>query len=154
MSIYRPVERRGPTGEGEPNARRKSHPMPCFSPLIGEWAATDSAPYQQALADVEKLKHRMDAYLEMAGMCRPDGTRAELPGVRRADDAQPFDLGLVKGPLMPSLAQHCLCDGIGFYQLYELQSPSGSPPPQLRAEFPPPVQCRPRGGGGHLRGGS
>ncbi len=96
--------------------------MPCFSPLIGEWAATDSAPYQQALADIEKLKHMIDAYLEMAGMCRPDGTRAELPGVRRADYAQPFDLGLVKGPLMHSLAQHCLCDGIGFYQLYELQS--------------------------------
>ncbi len=99
--------------------------MPCFSEPIGGWATTDSSHYQGALADVARAKHMIDCYLNMNGISTPDGSPATLPGKKVDLKLVPFSMSLVTDELIYTLGQHCMCDGIDFYRVYEMRSVIG-----------------------------
>ena len=89
--------------------------------MVGETEPPESPPFQQMQARAERAIHMIDSYLLLH--------RIDLPlGARRPDRRidlgrlKPFSLTQIAGELVHRMAQHCLCDGLGFYELYEMAS--------------------------------
>lgn len=100
--------------------------MPCFSSLVGEWAAYDEPAFQSELARAERMLHVVDCYLVLSGMRPPRKTRVEVPG--DVGELRPFCLADLDGEWVHRVAQHCLCDGVDFYSVYQMESVLDSRP--------------------------
>lgn len=89
--------------------------------MVGETHPPESSAFQEMLARAERAVHMINSYLLLNQISLPLGARR--PELRaNPGNLKPFALTRIDGPLVHRMAQHCLCDGIGFYEMYEMAS--------------------------------
>ena len=98
--------------------------MPCYEPW-DSWLTPGTPEYSTAKKRVEAIadssRHAIDAYLQMHDV-EPLARRRHLPFEPDDRTPRPFDLAKLSLGLIHSLAQHCLCDGVGPIELMDAAS--------------------------------
>ena len=98
--------------------------MPCYTPWYA-FLEPGTEPYEEARRRVEAMAESMqrviDAYLQMHEIEPPRG-RIDMPQHPETVRLRPFDASAMSTELLHRIAQHCVCDEVGYSTLSDIAS--------------------------------
>jgi len=89
--------------------------------MVGELEPPESPEFQSWLNRAERAVHLVNSYLLLHQIALPLG--AKRPDIRlEQGKLAPFSLERIGEELGHRMAQHCVCDRVDFYDLYQMAS--------------------------------